>query len=76
MGFEPTTPTLPMSALTRSKSLGAPKRGHAVHFMSVCAAAMQTGHFQIRVVFAEYLRGRIMRFGLHKQRASDLIFCV
>ena len=32
-----------MSALARSKSLGAPKRGHAIHFMSVCAAAMQTG---------------------------------
>jgi hypothetical protein len=31
------------------------------------------GHLQMRVVFAEYLRGRIMRFGLHNRIASDLI---
>jgi hypothetical protein len=33
-------------------------------------------HLQMRMVFAEYLRGRIRRFGLHNRIASNLIFCI
>jgi hypothetical protein len=85
-----------MSALARSKSLGAPNRTcHPLHERLRCGDANWwrwplhprhrhdlddfypgAGHLQMRVVFAEYLRGRIMRFGLNNRIASDLIFCV
>jgi len=34
------------------------------------------GILQMGMVLAEYLRGRIMRFGLHDRIAADLIFCI
>ena len=46
-----------------------PRQRHDLHDFDPCA-----GHLQMRMVFAEYLRGRIMRFGLHDRVASDLIF--
>jgi hypothetical protein len=48
-----------------------PRHGHDLDDFYPCA-----GHLQMRMVFAEYLCGRIMRFGLHNRRASDLIFCI
>jgi hypothetical protein len=48
-----------------------PRQRHDLDYLYPCA-----GHLQMRMVFAEYLRGRVMRFGLHNRIASDLIFCV
>src|SRR5262249_48726371 len=48
-----------------------PRQWHDLHDFYPCA-----GHLQMRMVFAEYLRCRIMSFGLHDRIASDLILCV
>jgi hypothetical protein len=48
-----------------------PRHRHDLDDFYPCAGQLQMG-----MVLAEYLRGRIMRFGLHNRIAADLIFCI
>jgi hypothetical protein len=48
-----------------------PRHRHDLDDFYPCAGVLQMG-----MVLAEYLRGRIMRFGLHNRIAADLIFCI